>query len=139
MAEGFFGELGEKAGYPFNQIPTASFKSFAGGYGLATLCGSLGVGATAIGMTVKPEDAPKLVAELFNWYKEHPFPQYQPEYNGKLKTTVAASYLCSDSVGNFMEEMKVNYGDPERKARCAGVTSEVARKVAEILNAYYKL
>lgn len=137
MAEGFFGELGEKAGYPFNQINTATFKLNAGGYGLATLCGSLGVAAICISSVVPKEDAPALIAELYNWYRDFPFPEYQPEYMGRLKTTVAGSYLCEDSVGNFMTEMKVNYTDPARKARCGGTAADLTRKMVEMLNKYH--
>ncbi len=85
------------------------------------------------------KDAPKLISALFDWYKKHPFPQYQPEYNGELKTTISESYLCDDSVGNFMEEMKVNYKDPKRKARCAGVAGETTKKMVELINEYYNL
>ncbi len=137
MAEGFFGELGEKAGYPFNQINPFNFRAYAGGYGLATLCGSLGVAAVAISSVVPREDAPGLIKELFDWYKDFPFPEYQPEYKGKLKTTVAGSYLCGDSVGNFMQEMEVNYTDPERKARCAGNAADTTYKLVEMLNEYH--
>lgn len=137
MAEGFFGELGEKAGYPFNQINPENFKGYGGGYGLATLCGSLGVGAIALSSVVPKEDAPALIKELFDWYKDFPFPEFQPEYQGRLKTSIAGSYLCEDSVGNYMKEMEVNYGDPERKARCAGNAADTTRKVVEILNKYH--
>ena len=75
----------------------------------------------------------KIVSELFKWYKKHDFPQYQPE-NLNLKHTVAESILCEDSVGKFMEAQGVAYGDPERKARCAGVAAEVSRKMVELLN-----
>lgn len=78
----------------------------------------------------------KLVAELFNWYKEFNFPEYQPENLG-LKHTVAKSVLCADSVGNFMQAQGVAYGDPERKSRCAGVAADVTRKMVELLNAHY--
>ncbi len=75
----------------------------------------------------------KIVSELFKWYKKHDFPQYQPE-NLNLKHTVAESILCEDSVGKFMKEQGVAYGDPERKSRCAGVAAEVTRKMVELLN-----
>ncbi len=58
---------------------------------------------------------------------------YQPENLG-LKQTVANSTLCEDSVGKFMEETGIKYGDPERKSRCAGVTADVVRKMVELLN-----
>lgn len=88
---------------------------------------------------VPKEDAPAIISEFFNWYKTFEFPEFQPEYQGKLKKTVADSYLCSDSVGNFMKEMEVNYKDPERKARCAGNAADCTRKIVELINAYYKL
>lgn len=113
------------------------FISHAGGYGLATLCGSLGTAAFCIGSVTPPEESSKLVSELFNWYKSFPFPEYQPDYKGELKTTVSDSYLCSNSVGNFMEEMKVNYKDPERKARCAGTAADLTRYMVEMLNRHH--
>jgi hypothetical protein len=33
-----------------------------------------------------------------------------------------------------MEVSKFEYASPERKSRCAGVSAEVAKKVAELLN-----
>jgi len=100
---------------------------------MATLCGSLGVAATCIGMVTDVDTQKKLVADLFKWYPKQTFPNYQPEELG-LKQTVAGSVLCSDSVGKFMEAQGVAYGDPERKARCAGVAGETTRKMVELLN-----
>lgn len=133
VAEGFFGTLADEVGYPFNQIPPEAFTNAAGGYGQATLCGSLGVAASCIGMVTDVDTQKKIVAELFNWYKDFSFPQYQPE-NLNLTNTVAESVLCGDSVGKFMEAHGVAYGDPERKSRCAGVTADVSRKMVELLN-----
>ena len=84
-------------------------------------------------MVTDVDTSKKLVGELFNWYKTHEFPQYQPE-DLNLTTTIAETTLCEDSVGNFMEAQGVAYGDHERKARCAGVTADVVRKVVELLN-----
>lgn len=106
---------------------------------MATLCGSLGLGAVAISTVVPKEDAPKLIAELFNWYKDFPFPEFQPEYQGRLETSIAGSYLYNDSVRNFMKEMEVNYGDPERKARCAGNAADTTKYMVEMLNRHYGL
>jgi len=100
---------------------------------MGTLCGSLGVAASCIGMVTDVDTQKKLVADLFKWYKKHDFPNYQPE-NLNLTHTVAESVLCEDSVGKFMEAQGVAYGDPERKARCAGVAGEVTAKMVELLN-----
>lgn len=136
VADGFFGSLADEVGYPFNQIPPEAFISFAGGFGQATLCGSLGVAAACIGTVTDAETQKKLVGELFNWYKKQNFPEYQPE-NLNLTQTVADSLLCHDSVGKFMKAQGVGYGDPERKARCAGVAAEVTSKMVELLNEHF--
>lgn len=133
VAEAFVDALSEEAGYPFNQIPAGAFIGGAAGYGQGALCGSLGAAAACIGMVSDGDKQKELIAELYNWYKKHPFPQYQPA-EMDLKTTVCNSVLCIDSVGVFMKEQGVGMGDPERKERCAGVTAEVARKMVEILN-----
>lgn len=114
------------------------FVNHAGGYHVTTLCGSLGVAAFVIGQFVPDKDAKKMVSELFNWYKKFPFPVYQPEFKGALPTTIADSYLCDDSVGNYMKTAKVAYKDQKRKARCAGVSADVTKKTIELLNAYFK-
>lgn len=74
-----------------------------------------------------------MLADLSKWYKKAEFPMYQPE-GLNLKTTVAGTTLCDDSVGNYMEAEGVAYGDPERKSRCAGTTADVTRKMVEMLN-----
>lgn len=133
VAEGFFGTLADQVGYPFNQIPTEIFTSGAGGFGQASLCGCVGVAAACIGSVCDVDTSKKILAELSAWYKTAEFPMYQPENLG-LKQTVANSTLCEDSVGKFMEETGIKYGDPERKSRCAGVTADVVRKMVELLN-----
>lgn len=80
-----------------------------------------------------------MVSELYNWYKGFDFPHYQPEYSDKLKKTVADSYLCADSVGKFMTAMNVEYKDPLRKGRCAGVTADTTRYLVEMLNRHFAL
>ncbi len=70
---------------------------------------------------------------MFNWYKTFDFPKYQPE-NLDLTNTVANSVLCGDSVGIFMEAHNVEYGDDERKSRCAGVAADTCAKMVELLN-----
>ena len=133
VAEGFFGTLADKVGYPFNQIPTEMFINASSGYQQSSLCGCIGVAAACIGAVCDADAAKKMIVELENWYKQAEFPMYQPENLG-LKTTVAESILCADSVGKFMEAQGCAYGDPERKSRCAGVTADVTKKMVEMLN-----
>lgn len=135
VADGIIGQLADNAGYPFNQIPIDAFKIGAGGFGAASLCGSLAGGARAISILVPPEDAPKLVADLFTFYKETALPIYQPEV--KNETIIAGSVNCEDSVGQFIAKTGYAMTDPERKARCAGVAADCAGKTVELLNAYF--
>lgn len=100
---------------------------------MQTLCGALGVAATCIGMVTDPDTSKKVIRELYQWYEGFDFPHYQPE-DLDLTPTVADSVLCEDSVGIFMEKHGVEYGDHERKARCAGVTADVLEKTIELLN-----
>lgn len=114
------------------------FTNHAGGYNTASLCGSLGVAAYCFGSVLETKVAKKKIAELFNWYKSFPFPEYQPEFKGQLVTTVADSYLCEDSVGTYMKAAKVDYKDKKRKARCAGTSADVVKKMITMLNDHFK-
>lgn len=128
--------MSEVTGYPYNElIPGKAFGLMAGGYGAGTLCGSLAGALTFVGLVCEPADANKVRDQLFAWYREHEFPQYQPEY--KSITTVAHSINCVDSVGTYMAATGYKMADPERKARCAAVTGEVAAKTIELLNVLY--
>ena len=126
----------EVTGYPYNDlIPGKAFGLMAGGYGAGTLCGSLAGALTFIGLVCQPSDANAVRNELFDWYRGHAFPQYQPEYASI--TTVANSVNCVDSVGIYMNATGYKMADPERKARCAAVTAEVAVKTITLLNILY--
>lgn len=126
--------MADEVGYPFNQIPPKAFLVYAGGFaGEASLCGSLGVAAAAIGTVTDKETQNELVRDIIQWYRKHPFPQYQPA-DLNLATTVANSDLCYDSVGNWMKETGYAMGSDERKQRCAGVAAEIAKYTVELLN-----
>lgn len=137
---GCFGALvdlmSEVTGYPYNElIPGKAFGLMGGGYGTGTLCGSLAGALTFIALVCEPADASTVRNQLFDWYREHEFPQYQPEFPSI--TTVAHSVNCVDSVGTYMAATGYKMADPERKARCAAVTGEVAVKAIELLNVLY--
>ena len=134
VAEGLFGTMAAEVGYPYNQIPPQAFTLASSGYQQSTLCGALGVASVFIGMVTDVDTSKEINTELYNWYKTAEFPMYQPE-NLNLKTTIAETTLCEESVSRFMEAEGVKYGDPKRKARCAGVTADVVRKTIELLNA----
>ncbi len=126
----------EVTGYPYNElIPGKAFGLMAGGYGTGTLCGSLAGALTFVGLVCQPADANEVRNQLFAWYREHAFPAYQPEFESI--TTVANSVNCTDSVGIYMAATGYKMADPERKARCAAVTAEVAVKTITLLNVLY--
>ena len=126
----------EVTGYPYNQIaPGRLCALMAGGFGAGTLCGSLGGALVFVGLVCEPKDANTVRDQLFAWYREHSFPQYQPEF--KSITTVAHSVNCADSVGTYMAATGYKMADPERKARCAAVTAEVAVQTITLLNVLY--
>lgn len=107
------------------------------GYGAGSLCGSLGGAVAAIGLVCNDDDAKKITAELFDWYRKAELPMYQPDLDSE--TTVANSVNCLESVGTYMEKTGAAMGDDSRKARCAGVTGDVAGKTVELLNNYFNL
>ncbi len=131
--EAIIGQLAEITGYPFNQVPVQMVASASAGFGAGTLCGSLAGAIMAVGLVLEPADAKKVTADLFKWYKETPFPGYQPEI--KNPTTVSGSIDCLDSCSEFMAAANVKMGDDARKARCASVTGETAAKAVELINA----
>lgn len=131
------GQLGDKAGYPWNQIPVDAFANGATGFGVGSLCGAIAGAATCIGLAIPPEDAAAVTAELFKWYTSTELPTYQPDV--EVDALVSPSVNCLDSVGQFMKVSGYGMKDPERKARCAGLTADAAGKVVELINAYYNL
>lgn len=137
VAYALFGQMAQNVGYPFNQIPVDIFANGAGGYGIGTLCGSLAAAVTFIGAVCSPADAKTVTQELFSWYRKAELPFYQPEH--KSITTVSNSVNCLDSVGTYMDATGLKMGDEARMARCAGVTADVSKKTAELLNALYGL
>lgn len=135
-AAGILETMAEQYGYPYNQINAHVFADFAGGFGNQTLCGSLGSATAIIGLFCAGADANTVRNDLYAWYKGHAFPEYTPEIDTGI-TTVADSIQCSDSVGKYMAATGFTMADDGRKARCAAVAGETARKVVELLNVFY--
>lgn len=127
--------LAEEYGYPYNMIPCQMLTLGGGGFGCQTFCGALAGSCMMIGLFCKPADASKLRDQLFDWYRNEPFPTYQPVYSAV--TTVAGDITCSSSVSKFMEANNLKMGDDARKARCAALTGECVVKVIELLNVLY--
>lgn len=136
VAKGLLAELSRKVGFPYTMIPPEMFANGKEGYTAGTLCGALGGAAGIIGLCCAPDDARAITKELFAWYTSTPLPIYQPECAAPVQTT-SPSVNCIDSVSNFMTAANVERADPIRKRRCGGVSGDVARKAAELLNIFY--
>ena len=136
VAKGLLAELCDKVGFPYTMIPPEMFANGKEGYTAGTLCGALGGAAGVIGLCCAPDDARAITKELFAWYTSTPLPIYQPEGDAPVQT-ISSTVNCVDSVSEFMTEASVERADPIRKRRCGGVSGDVARKTAELLNIHY--
>ena len=65
--------------------------------------------ALADGLTPVEAEAPHTVLVGSAWYRDHEFPQYQPEFPSI--TTVAHSVNCADSVGTYMAATGLKMGE----------------------------
>ncbi len=137
VTAGILVSLAEKYGYPYNQIHGEALGDFATGFGIGQLCGALGGACLILGLFCERKEASELRDKLFAWYKTQPFPKYQPEMESI--TTVADSVLCADSVGKYCAATGYAHADAGRKARCAGLSAEVAEKTVQLLNVLYGL
>lgn len=134
---GIMETMAEAYGTPYDLIPGQMFANGAGGYGAATLCGSLGGACAVFGLFCEAKDARALRDQLYDWYKVTEFPIYKPEMESI--TTVANSIQCSDSVGTYLAATGYAMSDPGRIARCAGLSADVAVKAIELLNIHFGL
>ena len=131
------GYLAEEVGYPFTHLPMEAFTSFKGGVeGWASMCGGLVAPIALIGMVAKGEEKTAMVNELMAFYVNHPFPEYQTgEFD--LPKVAVNSTICHVSVSKWMEESGMGpRGSKERGARCAGVTADICKFTADMLNKY---
>ena len=136
VAKGLLAELSAKVGFPYTVISPAIFANGKEGYTCGTLCGALGGAVGVIGMCCAPADAREITKQLFAWYTSTELPIYQPEAPAPVKT-VSPTVNCIDSITTFMTAANVERKDPIRKRRCGGLSGDVARKTAELLNIHY--
>ena len=137
VAKALLTELSEKVGFPFTVIPPEMFANGKEGYQAASLCGAMGGALGVFGLVLEPKEAREVTKKLNAWYTSANLPIYQPEIKAEVQT-VSPTINCSDSVSKFMSangisEMK----DDRRRARCGGVSGDVARKAAELLNVHF--
>lgn len=134
--DGILGLMADKFGYPYNQIPVQMFYNGHKGYTASSLCGSIGGAAGILGLFLPTADVDAQLKELQAWYAAAELPIAQkPEM--PVVTSVANSINCIDSVGKWLTLQGVEFGSPERAARCGGVSVDVALKTIDLLDAYY--
>lgn len=136
VAKALLTELSEKVGYPFTVIPAEMFANGKEGYVNASLCGAMGGALGVIGLVCASDDARAITKQLNDWYTSTPLPIYQPEITAPVQTT-SPTINCLDSISLFMKEAGVERKDPIRKARCGGLSGDVAKKAAELLNIHF--
>lgn len=159
---GLVGHLAATAGAPFDLLPL-DFGMFGGGgvAGYGSICGAVLGGILTVNSVV-PNVAPagatdpqknvrnRMMVELMRWYETFAFPAYTPTAVDALETGLTkdfgdlpamqvapASHLCHASVTSWcVANGNVASNGPDKKARCARLTADVAGKIAEMLNAY---
>ncbi len=137
VAKALLTELSEKVGYPFTVIPAEMFANGKEGYVNGSLCGAMGGALGVIGLVCASDDARAITKELNAWYTSTSLPIYQPELTQEVQT-VSPSINCLDSITTFMTAAGIEErSDPLRKARCGGLSGDVAKKAAELLNIHF--
>ena len=123
-------------------VPLMFFDMFKYGHGgcgaWGTLCGGCNGGAAVIGLfhqdkTVRDD----LIGQLFRWYETAELPRFVPSgvEDDDFPQAEPQSVLCHVSVNNWCKTAKQEPFSTERKERCRRMTADVAKKVAELLNA----
>ena len=136
VAKALLEQLAEKVGYPYNVIPPEMFANGKEGYMAASLCGAMGGALGVFGLVLAPDDAREVAKQLNAWYTSTPLPIYQPEITAPVQTT-STTINCLESITAFMTAANVERKDPIRKARCGGLSGDVAKKAAELLNIFF--
>jgi uncharacterized protein with FMN-binding domain len=134
-AKALLTQLCEKVGFPYTAIPVDMFRNGAAGYGAGTMCGALGGAVAVIGLCCPADESKAIVADLFKWYTSTGIPSFQPEV--ELPTSVSPSVNCADSLPTFQKTANITSDDPNNRKRCGGLTADVARKTAELLNIHF--
>ena len=134
--------LRDDVGGEWEDIPTTVTWWGAGGGALnGATCGSIIGAASAIAAVHgRSNTTMKLVNELFQFYAQHPFPEYQPPGNAEgmtkeLAASRANSPLCHVSVTNWCKASGHAWGSKERGERCSRLVADMVGRTVEVLNA----
>lgn len=131
------GQLAERIGGPYRSFPFDMLRYGNGGVaGLGSICGTVTGAAAALSLTVADaEDRIRLTQELGHWYEETELPFYAPRGAAESPRSVARSLLCKDSVAAWSRSSGLAAEGSQRMDRCRRLTTDVARKTVQLLNA----
>ena len=135
------GTMAAQYGAPYNQFPFTMMEVGKSGISeWGTICGALLGVASAYALFWGRKERNAMVTELFRWYEQTAFPQYDPGeaakgVKGKLPVSRSDSVLCHISVSRWCYASKFAEGSTQRSERCSRVTADVAAKGIAILNA----
>src|SRR5690554_603848 len=125
-------QLAEKHGEPYASFPVHMFKYGHGGIGgYGSVCGALNGAAAIFGLLIADKPVQDLIiADLFHWYENEPFPKFIPSkaiYDYEPVVSTSNSVLCHVSNTNWCKASGFSTGSNERKERCRRLTADVAR------------
>ncbi len=135
-------QLADKFNEPYASFPTHMMKYGHGGVGgFGTICGSLNGASALIGLLVTDKEAQdSMITGILRWYEGAKLPEYKPQeaiYNFTPPSTISNSTLCHASNTNWVKETGYKINSAERKERCRRLTSDVASRIATVLNEYF--
>ncbi|MFA6001241.1 MAG: C-GCAxxG-C-C family protein [Thermoleophilia bacterium] len=135
---GIVNMLREKVGDPYNSFPVEAITYAHGGTaGWGGTCGTLIGAGMAASLAAGPKVGEEILNEVMRWYTETELPVYKPvNPKAQIKSVSKSdSPLCHLSVGKWMKKEGVGFLSPQQMERCARLSSDVAAKTVEYLNA----
>jgi len=135
---GIMTQLREKIGAPWTGYPMeAIIYGHGGTAGWGGTCGTLTGAGMAASLAAGPKIGEQILNDVMRWYTETALPIYVPDTPKATITAVSTSNspLCHVSVGKWMKKEGVGFLSAQQMERCARLSSDVAAKTAEYLNA----
>lgn len=130
--------LREKVGDPYSSFPMEAITYAHGGTaGWGGTCGTLIGAGMAASLAAGPKVGEEILNDVMKWYTDTELPIYKPDNpKAEIKSVNRSdSPLCHLSVGKWMKKEGVGFLSPQQMERCARLSSDVAAKTVEYLNA----
>lgn len=139
---GVISELQDALGSPYTNIDPLQVKFGAGGIsGWGTICGTALGASLACNIVAGAAVGGNMAKDLLAYYSATALPDLipvgTPVYPYTPPPSASDSPLCHVSVGKWMKLSGNLFGTAERKERCARLSGNMAKKAAELLNAWH--